>query len=303
MGTLQVSQVRVHAFGRTCHIIVDNTDGRGEEYLSLCKAELLRLERKFSAFDPDSIISRLNQCAGTGSFVATDGETNSLFDFTNALWSESKHVFDPTTRILDNCYDSDGRLRASREQVNGILKLVGLQHLQRSDAGVHLARKGMVMDLNSCVRPYAVDCLRKLLCKHEARHALIEMDADIATIGKQQGGANWLVGIRLPQGTRATITRLKLNDRCFAMRGNFERATIEDGERYGRALSPIDGQPIPGLLGVGVTADSCLEACSAASIARLKTEAAGLKWLDSLGLPWVAIGRDLRCHGPLAPWS
>lgn len=66
---MQVSEVRVHAFGRACRIIVDNTDGRGEEFLSLCKAELLRLERKFSAFDPDSVISRLNQCAGTGSFV------------------------------------------------------------------------------------------------------------------------------------------------------------------------------------------------------------------------------------------
>jgi thiamine biosynthesis lipoprotein len=65
-------------------------------------------------------------------------------------------------------------------------------------------------------------------------------------------------------------------------------------------LSPIDGQSIPGLLGVAVLADTCLTACSAASVARLKTEAAAMQWLESLGYPWFAIDRSMNCHGPLA---
>ena len=298
---MQVSEARVHAFGRACHIVVDNSVGRGEEFLSLCRDELARLELKFSFYNPESIVSGINQSAGTGSFTPLDPEAASLFDFTHVLWRESKHIFDPTTRILRDCYDPDGKLRASRDQLQGILKLVGLQHLERNDKGVHLARKGMVMDLNSCVRPYAVDSLRKILTRNGAAHALIEMDQDIATIGKRPGGANWLVGVRLPKGTRATIARLKLNNMAYAMRGDYEQATLQENERYGRALSPVDGQPIPGLLSVAVKADNCLTACSAASMARLKTEPAGLKWLESLGMPWVAVDRELNCHGPLAP--
>jgi thiamine biosynthesis lipoprotein len=52
---------------------------------------------------------------------------------------------------------------------------------------------------------------------------------------------------------------------------------------------------------VAVIAENCLTACSAANIARFKTEQAALRWLEKLGLPWMAIDRQLNCHGPLAP--
>ncbi len=124
-------------------------------------------------------------------------------------------------------------------------------------------------------------------------------DDDIATIGKQPDGANWLVGVKYPKGSGMAITRLKLNNRGYAIRGDFERCISIDKERFGNALSPIDGHPIPGLLSVGVMADSCLEACGAATVAQVKTELAALKWLEKLGYPWVAIDRQLQCHGLL----
>jgi thiamine biosynthesis lipoprotein len=295
---MQASEIRVQSFGKSCRVLVD--DSNGSELLALCQEELRRLEGKFSAFDPESVISRVNQSAGTGAFVELDAEAASLFDFIDVLWSESKHQFDPTVRILEECYDDTGNLRASQQQLQGMARLVGLQHLERKGNRVHLSHKGMLLDLNGCVRPYAVDSLRKLLSKRNVQHALIEIGQDVATLGKQPGGANWLIGIRLPKGSAAAISRIKLNNRAFALRGDFERTSTREGERYGRALSPVDGQPIPGLLSVGVSADSCLAACSAASIARMKTEESALRWLDSLDMPWVAIDRQLYCHGPLA---
>jgi thiamine biosynthesis lipoprotein len=298
---VEKSEVRLQAFGRVCHLVVDNSDGRGEELLARCQEELLRLEHKFSSYHPDSITSQLNQTAGTGYCVPVDAEARSLFLFADALWSESKHIFDPTTRILQDCYDSSGALLASPDQLHNMLELVGWDSCKVSDAGAELVNKGMLIDLNSCVRPYALDSLRKLLLKRAVSNAYIEMGEDVATIGKQPDGANWLIGVRIPKGTRAAIVRLKVNNQGFAVRGDFEHAFIQNDERYGRALSPIDGQPIPGLLSVTIIAENCLTACSAASIARLKTEATGIKWLEKLGLPWMAIDRQLNCLGPLAP--
>jgi thiamine biosynthesis lipoprotein len=131
----------------------------------------------------------------------------------------------------------------------------------------------------------------------------MEMEQEVTSIGKQPGGANWLVGMRVPAGSRAAIIRLKLNHKGFAIRGDFEQASVQQGEKFGRALSPVDGQPIPGLLSVAVIAENCLTACSAANVARLKTEATGIKWLEKLGLPWMAVDRQLKCHGPLAQKS
>jgi thiamine biosynthesis lipoprotein len=261
------------------------------------------LEQKFSSYHPESITSRINQTAGTGYFVPLDAEARSLFHFVDALWEESKHIFDPTTRILQDCYTSTGVLCASQDQLQKMLKLVGWRNLEITAEGVHMSDKGMLIDLNSCVRPYALDSVRRLLLRNDVSNAYIEMDQDVATIGKHPDGSNWLAGVRIPKGTRAAIVRLKLNHKGFAMRGDFEQTVEIQGEYFGRALSPVDGQPIPGLLSVAVIAETCLTACSAASVARLKTEATGIKWLEKLGLPWLAVDRQHNCHGPLAPKS
>lgn len=292
---------RLHCFGSSCQLSVSASPDEAERLIDLALAELSRIESRFSVFDSGSVISKVNQAAGTGSFTELDAEARSLFDFVAALWKESNRLFDPTTRLLQDCYDDYGKLKATEDQVKAMVRLVGWQKLQLDDNGAYLPEKGMLIDLNSCIRPYALDAVRKRLQKEGVKHALLELDHDAVTIGKQADGANWLLGLRHPHGSRTAINRVKLNDRGFAMRGDFERRINFGGENFGRGLSPVDGFPIPGMLSVSVIADSCLDACGAASIARLKTEQAAVNWLDRLGLPWMAIDRQLKCHGPLAP--
>ncbi len=294
-------KTRLQAFGSSCQVTLHAGAGDGEELLDLVAAELERIESKFSSHSPESVVSSINRTAGTEYVNPLDAEARSLFQFVSALWSESKHLFDPTTRLLENCYSPEGRLQATPSQVAGLLKLVGWGKVEITDAGARMLQEGMLIDLDSCIRPYAMDCVRKILLANDVRHACVEMDRDAVTIGKQPDGSNWLFGIRHPYGHRTAITRVKLNNRGFASRGDFERRISFEGETYSRGLSPIDGYPVPGLLNVSVVADSCLAACSAASVARLRTEQAGINWLEKLGLPWMAIGRDLQCHGPLAP--
>ena len=290
-------QTRLHVFGSACHLVVSGD----KQLLERATTELQRLERKFCYYQSDSVINALNPNAGTGIFTPLDAESRSLFDYTAALSDQSHHIFDPSTRPLQNCYNKDGRLLATKQQLHNMLKLVDWSAIEITDRGARLPRKGMLIDLNSCIRPYAVDCVRKLLLREGVKHALIEMERDAATIGKDADGANWLIGLRHPLGLQAAIARIKLNNQGYAMRGDYERRITLNGEFFSRALSPVDGQPIPGLLSVVVVADNCLAAAGAATVARLKTEQAGINWLNKLGLPWLAIDRQLVCHGPLFP--
>ena len=84
-----IQEVRLRTFGKACHLVVDDSDGQGTQLLSMCQAELTRLENKFSSYLPDSITSHINQSAGTGSFTPLDTEARSLFQYVDALWSES----------------------------------------------------------------------------------------------------------------------------------------------------------------------------------------------------------------------
>lgn len=292
---------RMHIFGSACHLLISSCGDDDSKPLDLAQNELARLEAKFASFRPDSVVDNINRAAGTGKSTPLDAESRSLFSYVTALWEQSNHLFDPTTRALLDCYNSDGELTATPDTLKETLELVGWSNLEISASGARLPSLRMEINLDNIIRPYAVDSTRKLLIRHGVENALIGLDQDVASIGRQPDGANWLVGMKYPKGRRPAITRLKMNDRGFSIRGNFERRVNVSGENFGRTLSPVDALPLPGLLSVAVIADNCLTACSAANIARLKTESAGLDWLEELGLPWMAIDRALHCHGPLAP--
>ena len=290
---------RFHAFGKACHLLFSVNQNATEELLDAAEQEFRRLESKFNAFNELSVVALINQRAGSGEFTPLDAESRSLFNYVHALWDESGHLYDPTTSLLQRYYGRKYVPGRSHSELQSGLARVGWHKLEISPLGAHLSEPGMTIDLNSSIRPYAVDCVRKLLLKSGVTNALIDLDHDVATIGKQYDGANWLVGMRCPAGPRTTIERFKLNNRGYTLRGDFEKTLHINGERFGRALSPVDGHPVPGLLGIAVIADTCLTACSAASVARLKTEKSALKWLGNLGLPWLAIDRGLNCHGSL----
>ncbi|MEH6590771.1 MAG: FAD:protein FMN transferase [Halioglobus sp.] len=289
--------LRFRAFGLGCHVVVHHESA--QQLVDSAQQEFQRLEGKFDAFIEDSVIGQINLQAGTGTYTELDAEARSLFSYADVIYRESMGLFDPSTTFLHHLYAGKKQPAHTSYELQESLSTVGWSELKIDDQGASLARGGMRIDLNDCVRAYAVDRVKKLLVKAGVAHALIDLDRDIATVGKQADGSNWLVGMRYPDSSRTAIERFKLNSKGYSIRGNFEHALMIDGERFGRALSPVDGQPIPGLLGVGVIADSCLTACSATNIARFKTESTALKWLNNLGLPWVAIDRNLDFHGPL----
>jgi thiamine biosynthesis lipoprotein len=298
--SLGKAELHTRVFGVACHICVEDIDNQGNALISLAQAELQRLEQKFSAFHSSSVIGQINRRAGSSEYVPLDSESRSLFEFVNALWHQSNHQFDPSTAVLENCYANHAPVKNSKSLLAERLPLVGWSKLELNTDGALLQNKGMLVNLDSCVRPYAVDSIRRIFLKQGVGGALISLKDDIATIGKQPDGANWLVGVKYPKGSGVAITRLKLNDSGYAIRGNFEHCLKITGERFGNSLSPVDGHPTLGLLSVGVMADTCLEACGAASVAQVKTEQAALKWLEKLGYPWIAIDRQLQCHGLLA---
>jgi thiamine biosynthesis lipoprotein len=293
------SEFRLRVFGAACHICIEDTDDQSDAILSLAKTELSRLESKYSAFYSKSIVAKMNRAAGNSEFAELDKEARSLFQFATALWHQSNHLFDPSSVILQSCYSEKGPVRGAKELLEQRLPKVDWSRVEVTDGGARILDSGMLINLDSCVRPYAVDSIKRIFASKGIRSAMISLDEDIATIGKQPDGANWLVGVKHPKNKGVAIARLKLNNCGYSIRGDFENCLNMHNERFGRALSPVDGHPIPGLLCLGVMAKTALEACGAANVAQVKTEKQALNWLNKLDLPWFAIDRDLNCHGLL----
>ncbi|MBZ0090900.1 MAG: FAD:protein FMN transferase, partial [Sulfuricellaceae bacterium] len=66
--------------------------------------------------------------------------------------------------------------------------------------------------------------------------------------------------------------------------------------RYSHILDPRTGMPVEGLQAVTVHAPNCLVAGSVSTIAMLKGEKEGLLWLETVGLPWLAVSAGGEIH-------
>jgi thiamine biosynthesis lipoprotein len=296
-------QLRQTLLNRPCHLVISPPDSGGNEISEVALAEFRRIESLLCSYQPGSLVHTINHSAGNGEYIELTTEARSLLSFVDMLWQQSNHMFDPTTAVLQPLYVSEHPGPRLEEKAKEFQENMGWQKLEITESGARLANQGMRVDLDSVVRSYAVDRVRKKLVAAGVEHALISLDNDTATIGKQADGSNWLVGLRYPKGNSVAISRLKLNQQGYALRGSFEKSLSINGEQFGRAISPVDGLPLLGPLSVAVIAEDCLSACSAANIARTKTEAAALDWLSKLNMPWFAVDRRGQCHGSLASTS
>jgi FAD:protein FMN transferase len=291
---------RFTILGRACHLVIADPEGNGESLLQEAIDELHRIESHLGTHARGSVIYRLNRCHDAREPVAIDAEASQLLDYASALRQRSNHVYDPSTGVLDELWSEANGGEPSQARLQARLQSVGWQHLARSADAAQLTHPDVRINLDACLCPYAVDRVRRLLVSRGVESALIDLDRDVATIGRQADGANWLLGLRYPRGCRAAIHRLKLNNRSFSLRGDFQQRLQVGGENFGRAYSPVDGYPLPSPLAVAVVAQTCLEACAAATVGRHLSESTALSWLSGLDLDWLAIDRELACHGPLA---
>lgn len=262
-------------------------------------AEVERLEQKYSRYRDDSLASVINAAAGSGQAVPVDPETAGLLHYADTVWRESGGLFDLTSGILRRAWDFKAGRLPRQSEIDALLPLVGWDKVERDGDSIALPLAGMELDFGGCVKEYAADSAAAQLRQHGIGSALVDLAGDMVALGTPQDAEGWPVGIRHPVEKESAIARVTLPGGALASSGDYERCLEIDGRRYGHILDPRTGWPVGGLVAVSVLAPQCLVAGSSATIAMLKPAVEALAWLDELGLPWLAIDADLRCHGTL----
>ena len=280
---------RFKAMGGPGRICIDHSDeSLSRVAAEAALAEIQRLETRYSRYRSDSLLSRINRCAGSEA-VPIDGETAALLQYADTLWQQSDGKFDPTSGVLRHAWDFKSNELPTQEAIDALLGKIGWQMVQWNETEAYLPQAGMELDLGGCVKEYAVDAAAAILRNHGVVHALVDLAGDIATCGPQRSGAPWSIGIRNPGSKTDALAYLELSGQSLASSGDYERYMEINGQRYAHILNPHSGWPISGLRAVSVSAPQCLVAGSSATLAMLKPEVEALEWLAQLGLPWLAV--------------
>lgn len=290
---------RFRALGGPCTLRIY---GRSESICAAAaeaaQAEILRIERKYSRYRDDSVVSRINGLAGSEVGIEVDDETAGLLDYADAAYAQSDGLFDITSGVLRRAWDFRSGCVPKQAQILQLLQLVGWHRVEWNRPRIRLPLPEMQLDFGGFGKEYAADRAAAILRGYGIEHGLVDLSGDLVLVGPHPDGSPWRVGIQHPREIERAMAVVDLEAGAVAGSGDYERYFEQGGKRYCHILNPLTGWPVSELSAVSVIASQCLIAGTATTIAMLK-EKQGTAWLNGLGLPWIAAHRDGTISGSI----
>jgi FAD:protein FMN transferase len=254
--------------------------------------EVKRIEAKYSRYMAESVITTINRQAGRASSSKIDAETALLLDFAESCYTESDGLFDITSGVLRRVWDFSAGSPPSKSLIDSILPLIGWAHVIRSADSISLPTLGMEIDFGGFGKEYAADRAAAVLIDQDIACGFVDLGGDVVVLGPQASGASWSLGVRHPRDKNQLLVTLEIAQGAVATSGDYERYFIHDGKRYSHILNPRTGMPVTGFQAVTVLAPSCMVAGSMSTIAMLKGEGEGARWLASSPFKALSVGAD-----------
>lgn len=254
--------------------------------------EVQRIEAKYSRYQKDSWVSRANQAAGSGQWLAFDAETGALLDRADQLYQISGGRFDITSGILRKVWSFDQATPQlpSPQALNQVLPHIAWPRVEISQARLRLPAHTEI-DFGGFGKEYAADQAAEVLKAHGIAHGLVNLAGDVRIIGPQPNGSSWGVGVQSPRKPGELLATIPLSAGGFATSGDYERFFDLDGRRYCHILNPLTGYPVTYWQSVSIAGPDALTAGSYATLAML-LEADGLDFLRASGLKFLAINQS-----------
>jgi thiamine biosynthesis lipoprotein len=134
-------------------------------------------------------------------------------------------------------------------------KLVGSNNITVSDSSLKL-EPGMSITLDGMAKGYAVDAALTVLKSKGIERALVDAGGDIATMGTKPEDEKWLVGLRSPEDTSASVTEFELSGEAIATSGNYERY-FDENKSVGHIMDPTTGRSVFKCSSASIIADNC----------------------------------------------
>jgi FAD:protein FMN transferase len=285
------------AMGSDCavHLYADSKS-EFEYFAEAAEAEVVRIEKRYSRYQPDSELSRINAAAAQGHCIRIDEEASSLIEYAKTCFIKSDGAFDITSGILRAAWDFSAAGPPDQASIDPLLPLIGLDRIEISDGCLHFSQPGQELDFGGLGKEFAADRAAEVCSALGAKSGFVNLAGDIRMIGPQPDGSPWIVGIRHPREPNLVVAQVALMSGALATSGDYERYFEFNGRRYCHILDPRTGWPVQGLSSVTVISDRCLVSGSLSTIAMLKGRE-GPDLLRRLGVRHIIVTDEGQCCG------
>ena len=237
-------------------------------------AEVSRLEKIFSLYRDDSLISRLNR---EGRLKNPPSDFLQLLSISRDIHQLTQGAFDPSIQPLWNLYADYFRRNPKTEtppserSIKDTLKLVDFNKVYFDTKEIRFAQKGMGLSLNGIAQGYITDKVVELLKQQGVTQALIDM-------GEIYGFDNanrreWNVSIRNPDQEDQILITIAMKNQAFATSGGYGTVMDEAG-KFTHLFDPRTGGSQPRYKSMSVMAESAAVADAFSTAFSIMDEAA-----------------------------
>ena len=293
--SLSVQRFPFRAMGSACEVVLASSSDKDAQRLAqMAISEVIRIERKYSRYTADSVVSHVNQQAGVAP-VACDDETWALLQYAAKLHEQSGGMFDITSGVLRQAWNFQLAVLPVQEKVTAVLAKVGWHKVLLQNQSVFLPDIGMEIDLGGFGKEYAADRAAQVLQAQGVKSGHVNLAGDMRFLGPKPTGEPWMIGIQDPRHSSQVIATLPMMQGGLATSGDYERYFELGGQRYCHVINPLTGWPVTYWRSVSVTAPATVVAGCTSTMAMLMEER-GLAFLQATGFDFLAMDFTGKVH-------
>ncbi len=196
------------------------------------------LHQLWSAFDPGSLLTRVNRLAA-GRPVPVDGETFSILLLARELWEATDGRFDPTIGEKMRM----GGFRGDRPRRSGVEGAPGMDavELDEEASTVWFRDPQIELDLGAIAKGVALDRAALSLREAEVPCALLHGGtSSVIAIGAPPDSEGWPIAL----DDEGELPRVHLRDAALAVSAGWGRVVEEESRVHGHLLDPRSGDSV-----------------------------------------------------------
>lgn len=248
-------------------------------------AEISRIEKLISSWDPDSETSLINKNAGIKPVKVSD-ELFKLIERAKVVSEITDGAFDISYASMDEVWKFDGSMThpPTPAEIKRSIARVGYKKiiLNSEQGTVFLKDVGMKIGFGGIGKGYAADRTKELLISKQVKAGIINASGDLTTWGTKASGEKWLIGIANPLSKEKIFSWVPVVESSVATSGNYEKFVTFNGTKYSHIIDPRTGYPTSGINSVSIFSKSA-ELCDAlATAVFIMGRDSGLAFIDQL---------------------
>lgn len=220
---------------------------------------LQAINDSMSTYQENSTISRFNRLPAKTDLIIDDDFIQVLTD-SQTVYQLSNQAFDPTVYPLVRLWGFGGQMSIERLQsppteddIAKAKQWVGLDKVVLNGQKLSKSIDGVELDFSAIAKGYAVDVIANTL-HHDygVVNYMVEIGGEVATLGVNDKGEPWTLGIDAPiidSGVKnrtvlTTLTQPIGEPMHLATSGGYRNSIEYDGVRFSHTINPITGWPV-----------------------------------------------------------